>query len=342
MLYYSNTKETKVETKILQPNLETYTLAKSLIEQGKIVAFPTETVYGLGADATNPTAVEKIFLAKGRPNDNPLIVHLGDKRNIQKYVLRITPLEQKIIDAFMPGPISLVLPKNSLIPDCVTAKGPTVAIRIPENQVARDLINFCQKPICAPSANTSKRPSPTIAQHVFQDMNGKIPLIIDGGQTDVGIKSTVVKVEKDQVFILRPGKIDKTLLENTLHCPVHENTKVGKIAQSPGMKYTHYKPNCDMILVKTNPIVTIPTLYQEYTKQGKNVIIFCKEDDLPYFSSFHAVSLGKDSEEASHNLFKMLREYEDHDLILAQFVDNGKMVEGLFNRMSRACSGHIV
>lgn len=331
-----------MQTKILKPNKETYSFASKLINEGEVVAFPTETVYGLGADATNEEAVKKIFIAKGRPSDNPLIVHLSDKKDIVKYVLSINELEQQIIDKFMPGPISLVLRKNDKICPIVTAGGETVAIRIPENLVARDFIKACDKPICAPSANTSKRPSPTIAKHVYDDMNGKIPLIIDGGQTTVGIESTVVKVEDSEVYILRPGKISKEKLESELKCVVHEKFKPGKVVESPGTKYTHYKPRCDMILVKTDVINTIANLYNENTKRGKKVVIFCKKESLKYFDGMNAVSIGKDSNEASHNIFKYLRDYENNDLIIAEYFDNGTMVDGLYNRMSKSCSGNII
>ena len=199
-----------MRTLIKKPSLLTYIYAGNLIKNGEIVAFPTETVYGLGADATNAEAVKKIFIAKGRPQDNPLIVHLAEKEDIKKYVTEITENQQKLIDAFMPGPISIIFEKNDVICDEVTAGGKTVAIRIPENEVARKFIYYSQRPICAPSANTSKRPSPTIAQHVYDDMNTKIPLIIDGGATDIGIESTVVRVNKNYVYILRPGKKNRS------------------------------------------------------------------------------------------------------------------------------------
>lgn len=332
-----------METKILKPNKETFMLASELINQGEVVAFPTETVYGLGADATNAVAVEKIFIAKGRPNDNPLIVHLANKEDIEKYVLMLSDLERDIINVFMPGPISLVLKKKDNIPSVVTAGGDTVAIRIPENEVARNFIRFCRKPICAPSANTSKRPSPTIAMHVYDDMKGKIPLIIDGGQTTVGIESTVVKVVNNEVYILRPGKISKETLQNKLNCIVHEKViSTSTVVESPGTKYTHYKPNCDMILVKNNIIDNVKQLYLENINKGKKVIIFCKQADFNYYSGMNVVCLGADSDEASHNLFKFLREYEKNDLIIAEYFDNGSMVEGLFNRMSKSCSGNII
>ncbi len=331
-----------METKIAKPSKDVYNLAGQLIRKGEVVAFPTETVYGLGADATNAEAVKKIYTAKGRPSDNPLIVHLADKKDIKKYVLGISPLEQKIVDNFMPGAISLVLKKNDVIAPIVVAGGETVAIRIPENEVAREFIAATGRPICAPSANTSKRPSPTIAEHVFEDMHGKIPLIIDGGQTTVGIESTVVKVVDEEIYILRPGKFGKADFESKLHCVCHEKVLAGKVVESPGTKYTHYKPNCDMVLVKTNPQKTIVELYKKATSEGKKVVILCKEESLIHFKGLNAHALGKTSNDASHNVFKMLREFENNDLIIAEYFDNGTMVEGLFNRMIKSASGNLI
>src|SRR5574344_2970468 len=221
------------DTKIMLPNSETYSIASKLINSGEIVAFPTETVYGLGANALNDEAVKKIFIAKGRPQDNPLILHVGRKEDIKKYVKSISPLQQKLIDAFMPGPISIIFDKKENVSNVACAGGKTVAVRLPENQVARDFINSCGCPIVAPSANTSKRPSPTIAKYVFDDMNGKIPLIIDGGETPVGIESTVVKVEGEHLVILRPGKINKEMLEKATGAKVETKVEAGKIVEAP-------------------------------------------------------------------------------------------------------------
>lgn len=335
-------KRKKMKTKVQNPNLLTFIKAGKLIRAGEIVAFPTETVYGLGADATNKQAVEKIFVAKGRPQDNPLIVHLSQKSDIQKYVKGISQNQQKLIDAFMPGPISIIFDKNNKICDEVTAGGNTVAIRIPENKVARKFISFANRPICAPSANTSKRPSPTIASHVFDDMNTKIPLIIDGGATDIGIESTVVRVDGDYVYILRPGKINEKMILEKTGLVAMSKVDTTKIPQSPGTKYTHYKPKCDMIIVKTNVCENINKIYEQKTLEGKKVIIFCKEENKLNYPQKNVVVLGKNSEDASRNLFTYLRTYETNDLILCEYFDNGDMVEALFNRVIKSASGNII
>ena len=331
------------KTEIQKPSDKTYRLASKLINNDELVAFPTETVYGLGANALSDKAVKKIFIAKGRPQDNPLILHIGKKEDIKKYVKSINKIQQKLIDVFMPGPISIVFDKNEKVSDVACAGGNTVAIRMPENKVARDFINACNCPIVAPSANTSKRPSPTLAQHVYDDLNGKIPLIIDGGETTVGIESTVVKVEDDSVIILRPGKINKNMIESLTGFKVKDKVVAGKIVESPGMKYTHYKPHCDMIIVKNNMIDNINKLYDEYVKNNKKPIIFCITANKNSYSDKNIVCMGKDSTEASHNLFKLYREFEyNYDIIIAEYVNNGDMVDALFNRMSKSAGGKII
>lgn len=340
IIYYD--KIIHMKTQILKPNKKTYKYAGNLIKNGEIVAFPTETVYGLGASALNENAVKKIFEAKGRPQDNPLIVHLCNKKDIQKYVKNISKTQKKLIKAFMPGPISIIFDKNEKICASVCAGGDTVAIRIPENKIARKFIKYSKCPICAPSANTSKRPSPTIAKHVYDDMNGKIPLIIDGGATNIGIESTVVRCDGEMVYILRPGKINKEQIYKKCKLIAIDKMDTTKIPQSPGTKYTHYKPSCDMVIVKTDAINNIIKLYNQTIKNGKKPIIFCKEEHLEQFSGKNVVSLGLNSTEASSNLFTFLREYEHNDLIIAEYFDNGDMVEALFNRMIKSASGNII
>ena len=330
-----------METLCLKPKKYAIKFFKKIIQEGEIAAFPTETVYGLGADATNSSAVKKIFLVKGRPSDNPLIVNLSNKKDIKKYAQKVSCLENKIIKYFMPGPISLVLTKNDLISNLVSAGGETIAFRIPQNKLARKLIKATKRPICAPSANTSKRPSPTTANHVLSDLSEKIPLIIDGGQTDVGIESTVVKVIGEDVYILRPGKILKQNLETKLKCKVYEKS-FSKNLESPGVKYAHYMPKCEMFLLDEENIEAVKNFYITQRKSGKKVVIFCNDSQLKLLKDYNTFSLGKDSNEASHNLFKALRDYENNDVIIALKIKNGTMVEGLYNRMFKACGGKII
>lgn len=332
-----------MDTKILKPSKHCFMLAKNLIINNQLVAFPTETVYGLGANALSDQAVEKIFIAKGRPQDNPLILHVGRKSDIEKYVKNITPAHKKLIAKFMPGPISIVFDKADNVSSLACAGGSTVAVRIPKNKIARRFINECNLPICAPSANTSKRPSPTCANHVYNDLNQKIELIIDGGNTSVGIESTVVKVENNTIFILREGKINKKMLERATHLSVVSVLNTNKIPQSPGTKYAHYVPLCEMIVVKNNIVSNSIKLYENILKTGKKPIIFCSQKNAKFYKNKNFLVLGKNSVEASHNLFGYLRRVEkNYDAIIAEYFDNGGMVEGLFNRMIKAAGGKIV
>ena len=332
-----------MKTLILKPSKKTFNLAKKLITNGELVAFPTETVYGLGANALCDEAVKKIFVAKGRPQDNPLILHIGRKQDIKKYVKNISKTHKLLIKHFMPGPISIIFDKAENLSNVACAGGQTVAIRMPENKVAQKFINYCNLPICAPSANTSKRPSPTNANHVYDDLNGKIKLIIDGGETLVGIESTVVKVENNIIYILRAGKINKQMLEKATKLTVVDKIDSDKIPQSPGTKYTHYKPLCDMIMVKSDIVNNTIKLYDNLVASNKKPIIFCCSANLEAYGHRNIKVLGKNSEDASHNLFNYLRLAENNfDCIIAEYFSNGDMVDGLFNRMIKASSGKIV
>jgi len=248
------------ETRIIFPvKDEDYVFPAALLACGELVAFPTETVYGLGADATNEAAVAKIFAAKGRPGDNPLIVHVARKSDIPPLVTHITPLAQCLMDAFMPGPVTLVMPKSRLIPDLVSAGLPTVGIRMPAHPVALNLIRHAGVPVAAPSANMSGSPSPTRAEHVEKDLSGRIPCIVDGGPCDVGIESTVIDVTDSWPVILRPGAITMSMLEDA--CAKAGILPHGQpdslafdaenqgVPKAPGMKYRHYAPKAEMTIV---------------------------------------------------------------------------------------------
>ena len=337
-----------MDTRILPINDDNLQIAKEIMLDGGLVAFPTETVYGLGADATNDDAVKSIFIAKGRPQDNPLIVHLADKSEISKYVLGISDIEKVIIDNFMPGPISLVLKKNSLISDIVTAGKDTVAIRIPENKSARKFLEVVGLPVAAPSANSSKRPSPTNAIDVYEDMSGKIPLIIDGGDTAVGVESSVVKVEGDKIYILRPGGVTAKQLAKATKCDVIDKSvlKDGEVPLSPGMKYTHYAPKCDMALVigKQNGIVDKSlSLYDELSHRGKNPVSLCAKSNTKFYKGLNYIVIGSNSNEVCNCIFATLRKCEKkYDYIICEYVDGGTMEEAMLNRLTKSCGGNII
>lgn len=235
-------------------NLKNYLQAVDLLNKGEVVAFPTETVYGLGAVATNDEAVKKIFAAKGRPSDNPLIVHIGSTEELTHYIEELPEVAKKCIDAFWPGPLTIVMKakKNVLAPS-VTAGLQTVGMRMPDHPVALELLRTLQKPLAAPSANRSGKPSPTRAAHVAEDLDGIIPCILDGGTTGIGLESTVLDVTLAQPVILRPGGITKEMLEVVIGPVLQPNyveQKIESTPKAPGMKYTHYAPNAPVYLIQ--------------------------------------------------------------------------------------------
>ena len=243
-------------TKLDPENIDNTVIEKAaeIIASGGLVAFPTETVYGLGADAERADVAEKIYKAKGRPSDNPLIIHIAKAEDAEKYAYT-NELYYKLTDAFSPGPLTVILPKKNTVPDTVTGGLDTVAIRIPSNKIARALIERAGVAIAAPSANTSGKPSPTEAAHVIEDLSGKADMIIDGGSSEIGLESTVVKVDESSILLLRPGAVDVEMLravcENvTVSSAILEKLKAGEKAESPGMMYKHYAPDIPVYLVE--------------------------------------------------------------------------------------------
>lgn len=268
-----------MDTKILKPSDENIKTAGEIIKNGGLVAFPTETVYGLGADALNEDAVSKIYKAKGRPSDNPLIVHIAEKEDIIPLVKEVTPKAQALIDAFFPAPLTIILPKSDKIGKTVSGGLGTVGIRMPQNPIARALIKAAGTPIAAPSANTSGLPSPTNAKYVIEDMTGKIDAIIDGGDCEYGIESTVLTLAGETPVILRPGAITKEMLEEVIGKveiakAVTEGMKDGEVAASPGMKYKHYAPKAKIIIVNADK-----KKYEKFVNSTKGAFALCFEDD---------------------------------------------------------------
>lgn len=304
-----------------------------LIREGELVAFPTETVYGLGADATNATAVENIFKAKGRPQDNPLIIHLDgvDKLDDVAYA---TPLAVKLFKKFSPGPLTLVLNKKPCVPDVVSAGLSTVAIRIPKHAIARELIRLSGKPIAAPSANTSGRPSPTCAADVYADMNGKIPLILDGGDCDIGIESTVLDLTGEIPTVLRPGYITVEMLLEEFEKVKTVSGKV-VIAKAPGMKHKHYAPSCPMVLGTGKD--ELITLYDNALKDGYKPVILTTYTDKQCLGGRAVIEMGKSEKEVSHNLFTTLRRAEkEYSYIVSERVNEEGLGASVMNRMKKA------
>lgn len=311
-----------------------------LIRRGEIVAFPTETVYGLGGDAFNEEAVKKIYEAKNRPSDNPFIVHVPDLESVEQAAY-LTDEARKIFEVFSPGPITIVLKKKEKIPYCVTAGLDTVGIRIPEHPMARKFLAACGTPIAAPSANLSKRVSPTTAERVFEDMNGRIPAILDGGACRVGIESTVLSLAGEPT-ILRPGAITAEMLAPYLSS-VKTHTGEVVVAPAPGMKYAHYCPTVPCVL-----FASVNGGMEEYERrknEGQKPVVLASEKCCEEMKKRGAecVSLGKNTEEYAHNIFEAMRKYEKiYGFILIEALKGNGLEASVMNRILKSSRGVIV
>ncbi len=320
-------------------NLPSETLAK-----GGLVAFPTETVYGLGANALSDDAVKKIFAAKGRPSDNPLIVHVAKKEDVYRLVETVTPEAEKIISHLCPGPITFILNKSELVPDVVTAGGKTVAIRIPENEIARALIEKSGVPVAAPSANVSGRPSPTTAEHVIEDLKDRVDFIIDGGPCKVGLESTVIDLTVKPPNILRPGGVSQEMLSNLLGevSGYEPDGNDANAPKSPGMKYKHYAPKAKMtVFMGKNCRATIRAYIENLPKENLFVLTAGETE----YKGATAVSLGETAEEYAKNLFFALRQADNDGakVILAELpFSGGGIVTALKNRIFKSCGGNVI
>jgi len=329
-----------MKTFIKKLNLFSLSKAKNLILSGQLVAFPTETVYGLGASIFDQDAIAKIFKAKGRPQDNPLIAHISNKKQIDKLVSQITPDAQKIIDNFMPGSLTVVLKKSPIVSDKVTGGLDTVAIRMPESKEARRFIATCKVPLVAPSANVSGRPSPTTAEEVFADMDGKIPMILKGKKCKVGIESTVVDCSGDIPVILRPGKITKSQIEKVLGKTIEVLADTTQKVNSPGVRYKHYSPSCPSVLNVDKNVNKVIDHYFQQKNQGKNPVIFCLDDQQKDFDGCQTYSLGMTEEDFATNLYGALRQNETkHDYIIIVWYSTTEFAQSVYNRLERVV-GH--
>ena len=328
-------------------------LGGRIIRSGGLVAFPTETVYGLGANGLNGEAVKKIFEAKGRPADNPLILHIARKSDVKKLWTHIPETAKALMDEFWPGPLTLIYLKSELVPGEVTAGLDTVAIRMPEHKTALALIRAAGVPIAAPSANLSGKPSPTTAEHVLFDMDGRIDMIIDGGECSVGVESTVVSLVGQQPTILRPGGITKEMLEAVIgpvqvsHAVLHP-LREGEIAESPGMKHRHYAPDCDVIVAEGDIKHTADIINREYAEaeaQGKKCIILATEQTKGFYKNRKYVIIG-DREQPSTlcaSLFAALRrESIGVDIIFAEAIPVRNQGLAYMNRLLRASGFRVL
>lgn len=322
--------------------------AAGIIRKGGLVAFPTETVYGLGADGLNGEACKNIYVAKGRPSDNPLILHISDTDQLNMIVKEIPEKAKVLMDNFWPGPLTIIFKKLPCVPDSVTGGLDTVAVRFPSNILANKLIAAAGTPVAAPSANSSGRPSPTRASHVEADLKGRIDMLIDGGNCEVGVESTIVDITGETPCLLRPGGITFEMLEKVLG-----NVEIDKAVlktldkderpKAPGMKYKHYSPDAEVVLVKgeKNAVVNkINSLIEENKAEGLYCGVMAANDTVKLYKSDFSVSLGarEDLKEIAANLFDALREFDDKaiDIVYSEvFETNG---EGLavMNRLNKA------
>lgn len=339
-----------MNTLLLKNNQQDIEKAGEILKNGGLVGLPTETVYGLAADALNGSAVAKIFQAKGRPMDNPLIVHIADFSDIEKYnlVSEIPQQAYMLANAFWPGPLTIIMKKSDIIPNEVSAGLSTVAIRCPSHPVAQKIIKAAGVPLAAPSANLSGSPSPTTAQHVVNDLNGRIDAVLDGGACDVGLESTVITLATDVPRVLRPGGVTVEQLREVLgkvdvdDAVVHK-LKDGVVASSPGMKYKHYAPKSDVILLKCND--------EEYinyvnSKAADGVAALCCDEDIELLN-VKTYSLGRRNDYTAHaqNLFDMLRKIDDEGVtktVYSRLPSASGVGLAVYNRLIRAAGFEVI
>ena len=330
-----------MQTKLLNFTDEHLALAGELIRQGKLVAFPTETVYGLGANAFDEQAVLSTFTAKGRPSDNPLIVHIYDKSQVWQIAREVSADAQKIIDQIMPASITIVLPKRANISNAITAGLDTVAIRMPKSAEARRFLEACQVPVTAPSANTSSRPSPTTWQRVAEDMDGKISAILCGEPCQVGIESTVLDLTHNEPLILRPGVVTPEQIESVLGKPVRVLTNPKEKVNSPGVKYKHYAPKVPMALDLSGDAAKLSGYYDTLVKQGLNPVLLV--EDVSAFGTRNVHPIGTTDEQVAQNLFENLRILEQsYNYIIASYTSKTSFATSILNRLTRSASNNII
>ena len=334
-----------------------------ILREGGLVAFPTETVYGLGANALDEEAARKIYEAKGRPSDNPLIAHVSAMEEVYPLVSQVSEKAKKLMDAFWPGPMTLIFPKSDLVPYGTTGGLDTVAVRMPSDPVANRLIALAGVPVAAPSANTSGRPSPTTAQHVLQDMDGRIDMIIDGGPVGIGVESTIVDVSVETPTVLRPGAITMEMLEEVLGKVQIDPAILGPVSadlrpKAPGMKYKHYAPKADLTLVEPEDgdmespdslermTEKVRQLAEEKLAEGFRVGIICTDESRQTYPKGLVRSIGSRTrrETVAHNLYALLREFDDlkADYIFSESFPEDHLGQAIMNRLSKAAGYHIV
>ncbi len=343
------------EGKMSESDLQT---AGDILRQGGTVAFPTETVYGLGANGLDSEAASKIYKAKGRPSDNPLIIHIADKNELGALVKNVSESAEKLMKKFWPGPLTIIFQKSDIVPYGTTGGLETVAIRMPSHPVAQELLKVAKVPVAAPSANASGRPSPTTAKHVIEDLDGKIDMIVDGGQVGIGIESTIIDMSGDVPMLLRPGFITKAMLEEEVGEVLVDKVVLAKSKEeiesddykpkAPGMKYKHYAPKAELIMFEgeTDKVVNkINELVAEDEKKGVKSGVICTDETKGYYKANQVISIGSrsDDKEIAHNLYGVLRDFDETDIqyIYSEtFYDTG-LGEAVMNRLIKAAGYRV-
>ncbi len=338
-----------------QPEQKWIKQAADILKNGGLVAFPTETVYGLGANGLDACACKKIYEAKGRPSDNPLILHIAEKKDLYTIVKEVPQKAEKLMNAFWPGPLTMIFQKEDCVPYEITGGFSTVAVRFPSHTVAQAIIKASGLPIAAPSANSSGKPSPTKASHVIFDLNGKIDMIIDGGNAEFGLESTIIDVSEEIPTLLRPGAITKEMIENVIGQIEVDPTILTKPSQNlvpkaPGMKYTHYSPKAEVILVQGNDLNIVQQNINHFVKRelqlSKKVGILATDQTKQYYDCGIVLSLGnrENLEEIGSNLFKHLRKFDflGVDVVYSETVPEKGEGLAIMNRLQKAAGYKII
>ena len=338
-----------MQTRILSANsADTAAVAAQIIKNNGLVAIPTETVYGLGANGLSEEAVAKIFIAKGRPQDNPLILHVADAADIEKFCKDIPQAAYDLADAFWPGPLTMVLSARPCVPKCTTAGLPTVAVRCPDCEVTRNIIRLAGVPVAAPSANISGKPSTTTAEHVLHDHDGNIELIVDGGACRVGVESTIVDLTEERPRLLRPGGITPEQLTAVLGDLVVDKAVTAQIdkdavVKAPGMKYKHYAPQSEVVIVAGSREKAAAYIRRHITPNDR---VLCFEEELPLYADCNPLPYGKEADVStlSAGLFAALRELDDPSIskVYARCPEGGGVAYAVQNRLKKAAAFHII
>ncbi len=330
---------------LLKPN--TIKHLKEVIQTGGLVVFPTETVYGIGANAYNPDAAHKIYQVKGRPQDNPLIVHIDHLHQLNELAQAISQDAHRLIQAFWPGPLTLIFDKTDKVPDTITSHLNTVAVRMPSNPLAQMFIHATETPICAPSANISGKPSSTLFEHVKMDLYNKVDIIIDGGKSTIGLESTVLDMTTPTPTILRPGSITKAMIENILQKPIDDLSEmIHESPKSPGMKYTHYKPQGDIILIDGAIENVIKYLNKQLKKNNNDdIAVICAHEVSEQIHAKQVFDLGalNDTETIASNLFIALRAMDDMNIktIYIHTFSKDHLGSAIMNRLLKAAGYRV-